>query len=53
MGGSLNLVLYEISIWVIPALIAITFHEVSHGLWRRSQLPSEVRFRGKSGHRKS
>jgi Zn-dependent protease len=31
MDGSLNLVLYEISIWVIPALIAITFHEASHG----------------------
>ena len=26
-----SLILYEISIWAIPALIAITFHEASHG----------------------
>jgi Zn-dependent protease len=31
MNGSLNLILYEISIWAIPAIIAITFHEASHG----------------------
>jgi Zn-dependent protease len=31
MTGSFYLILYEISIWVIPALIAITFHEASHG----------------------
>jgi Zn-dependent protease len=31
MTGSFNLILYEISIWAIPALIAITFHEASHG----------------------
>jgi Zn-dependent protease len=31
MNGSFNLVLYEISIWAIPAVIAITFHEASHG----------------------
>jgi Zn-dependent protease len=31
MNGSINLVLYEISIWAIPAIIAITFHEASHG----------------------
>jgi Zn-dependent protease len=31
MNGSINLVLYEISIWAIPAVIAITFHEASHG----------------------
>jgi Zn-dependent protease len=31
MNGSVNLVLYQISIWAIPALIAITFHEASHG----------------------
>jgi len=31
MNGSFNLILYEISIWAIPALIAITFHEASHG----------------------
>jgi Zn-dependent protease len=31
MNGSFNLVLYEISIWAIPAIIAITFHEASHG----------------------
>ena len=37
MNGSLNPVLYEISIWAIPAIIAITFHEASHGYvaaWR-------------------
>jgi Zn-dependent protease len=31
MNGSINLILYEISIWAIPALIAITFHEAAHG----------------------
>ena len=31
MNGSFNLLLYEISIWAIPAVIAITFHEASHG----------------------
>jgi Zn-dependent protease len=31
MNGSFNSILYEISIWAIPALIAITFHEASHG----------------------
>jgi Zn-dependent protease len=31
MNGSVNLVLYEISVWAIPAVIAITFHEASHG----------------------
>jgi len=31
MNGSINLVLYEISIWAIPGVTAITFHEASHG----------------------
>ena len=31
MNGSINLLLYEISIWAIPAVVAITFHEASHG----------------------
>ena len=31
MNGPFNLILYEISIWAIPAIIAITFHEASHG----------------------
>ena len=31
MNGSINILLYEISIWAIPAIIAITFHEASHG----------------------
>lgn len=31
MNGSISIVLYEISVWAIPALIAITFHEASHG----------------------
>ena len=31
MNGSITIVLYEISVWAIPALIAITFHEASHG----------------------
>ena len=31
MNGSFNLILYEISIWAISAIIAITFHEASHG----------------------
>jgi Zn-dependent protease len=31
MNGSLNPILYQISIWAIPAIIAITFHEASHG----------------------
>jgi Zn-dependent protease len=31
MNGSITVVLYEISVWAIPALIAITFHEASHG----------------------
>jgi Zn-dependent protease len=31
MNGSITIVLYEISVWAIPAIIAITFHEASHG----------------------
>ena len=31
MNGPFSLILYEISIWAIPAVIAITFHEASHG----------------------
>jgi Zn-dependent protease len=31
MNPPFSLILYEISIWAIPALIAITFHEASHG----------------------
>src|SRR5271168_3288430 len=31
MNGSINVLLYEISIWAIPAINAITFHEASHG----------------------
>jgi Zn-dependent protease len=31
MNGSISILLYEISIWAIPAIIAITFHEASHG----------------------
>ena len=31
MNGSASLILYEISVWAIPAVIAITFHEASHG----------------------
>jgi Zn-dependent protease len=31
MNGSFNPILYQISIWTIPAIIAITFHEASHG----------------------
>src|SRR5271168_3875810 len=31
MNTPFNLILYEISIWAIPAVIAITFHEASHG----------------------
>jgi Zn-dependent protease len=31
MNGTFNPILYEMSIWAIPALIAITFHEASHG----------------------
>src|ERR1700723_607397 len=31
MNGSITVLLYEMSIWAIPAIIAITFHEASHG----------------------
>ncbi len=31
MNGSFNPILYEISIWALPAVIAITFHEAAHG----------------------
>ncbi len=31
MNGPFNLILYEISIWALPVLIAITFHEAAHG----------------------
>src|SRR5579862_8141082 len=31
MNISITVVLYEISVWAIPALIAITFHEAAHG----------------------
>ena len=31
MNGPFSFILYEISVWAIPALIAITFHEASHG----------------------
>ena len=31
MNGFFNPIFYQISIWAIPAIIAITFHEASHG----------------------
>jgi Zn-dependent protease len=31
MNAPFSLILYEISIWAIPAVIAIRFHEASHG----------------------
>ena len=31
MNTPFSLILYEISIWAIPAVITITFHEASHG----------------------
>jgi Zn-dependent protease len=31
MSGSLSEILYTVSIWIIPVVIAITFHEVAHG----------------------
>ena len=32
----MNVTLYGLSVWVLPLLIAITFHEAAHGLvaWR-------------------
>jgi len=31
MGGSAGTLAYEISIWLLPVLIAVTFHEAAHG----------------------
>jgi Zn-dependent protease len=31
LNPSFNVILYEISIWLLPALFAITFHEAAHG----------------------
>jgi len=31
MSGSVSQFLYTVSIWIIPVVIAITFHEVAHG----------------------
>ena len=31
MAQLLNVILYEISIWIIPVVIAVTFHEAAHG----------------------
>jgi Zn-dependent protease len=31
MGGSAGTMAYEISIWLLPVLIAVTFHEAAHG----------------------
>lgn len=31
MNGPFNAIFYEISIWALPALVAITFHEAAHG----------------------
>ena len=35
-NAHLNISLYDISVWIIPLLIAITFHEAAHGFvaWR-------------------
>src|SRR5229473_576481 len=30
-GHQVNITLYDISVWVLPLLIAITFHEAAHG----------------------
>jgi len=27
----LNITLYDVSVWVLPLVIAITFHEAAHG----------------------
>ncbi len=31
-ASSLSYILFEASVWVLPVIIAVTFHEVSHGL---------------------
>ncbi|MGO9361487.1 MAG: site-2 protease family protein [Xanthobacteraceae bacterium] len=31
MGGSAGMMAYEVSIWLLPVLIAVTFHEAAHG----------------------
>jgi Zn-dependent protease len=31
MSGPINSIFYEISIWALPALVAITLHEAAHG----------------------
>jgi Zn-dependent protease len=31
-ASSLSYILYEASIWVLPVIIAVTFHEVAHGV---------------------
>src|SRR5437764_2974157 len=30
-GHALNITLYDLSVWVLPLIIAITFHEAAHG----------------------
>jgi Zn-dependent protease len=30
-GSSVNITFYDISVWVLPLIIAITFHEAAHG----------------------
>ncbi|MBJ7534751.1 site-2 protease family protein [Rhodomicrobium vannielii ATCC 17100] len=35
MGGDLNAILYTVSTWVIPLLLAITLHEAAHGFAAR------------------
>jgi len=36
MGGDVSTVLYTVSTWVIPLLLAITLHEAAHGFAARS-----------------
>src|SRR6202040_2412327 len=34
-GHQLNITLYDVSVWVLPLVIAITFHEAAHGFVAR------------------
>ena len=31
----MNITLYDVSVWVLPLVIAITFHEAAHGFVAR------------------
>jgi hypothetical protein len=50
MNQQFGPLLYTISVWALPAIIAITFHEAAHGFVARSQIAHRQDFSVAANH---